>query len=102
LKDVPGHVIVMNCSSTEEIPLNQQWIYNSTYKSFRTALDGRCLTIENCSGIQNANVIVSKCHIDESQALCQSKNQLWAPFTAKNTFVSLVNGKWSMFSKNCF
>ena len=94
LSDMPGQVVVTDCSTSGQIPLNQQWIYHPEDKSFRTALDGRCLSIENCSGIQGANVIVSRCHIDDPQAQCQGKNQIWAPFTVKNTFVSLMNGKW--------
>lgn len=94
LDDMPGQVVVTDCSTSGQTPLNQQWIFNPNDKTFRTAIDGRCLAIENCSGIQSANVIVTKCHVDDPQAQCQGKNQLWAPFTAKNTFVSLMNGKW--------
>jgi hypothetical protein len=94
LPDAPGQVVVADCAPSGQTPSNQQWIYNSTDKSFRTAVDGRCLAIENCSGSQGANVIINKCHIDDPQAVCQGRNQLWNPFTVKNTFVSLMNGKW--------
>jgi len=94
LPDTVGHVVVADCSSSGITPQNQQWAYNSQDKGFRSAVGGRCLAIENCSGAQTANVIVIKCHIGDPQALCQGKNQLWAPFTPKNTIVSLMNGKW--------
>jgi hypothetical protein len=94
LPDTVGQVVVADCSPSGTTSPRQQWIYNSQDKGFRSALDGRCLAIENCTGVQSANVVVSKCHIGDPQAQCQGKNQLWAPFTAKNTIVSLMNGKW--------
>ncbi len=94
LPDAPGQVVVADCASSGAQLLNQQWVYNSENKGFRSLASGRCLSIENCSGSQGANVVVNKCHIGDPQAQCQGNNQLWAPFTAKNTFVSLMNGKW--------
>lgn len=94
LPDQVGQVVVTDCALQGMTPPNQQWKYNRDDKSFRTAVGDRCLAIENCSGAQSANVLVTKCHIGDPQATCQGKNQLWAPFTAKNTFVSLMNGKW--------
>jgi hypothetical protein len=92
--DVVGQVVVADCLSSEATSPNQQWKYNPQDKSFRSAVGDRCLSIENCSGSQGADVVVTKCHIGDPQAQCQGRNQLWAPFTAKNTFVSLMNGKW--------
>jgi hypothetical protein len=94
LPDQPGQVVVADCLPSGTTPLNQQWIYNPQDKGFRSAVGERCLSIENCSGAQSTNIIVTKCHIGDPQAQCQGKNQLWAPFTAKNTIVSLMNGKW--------
>ena len=94
LSDTVGHVVVADCAPSGKTEANQQWIYNPQDKSFKSAAGGRCLAIEDCSGDQSANVIVSKCHIGDPQAPCQGRNQLWNPFTVKNTFVSLMNGKW--------
>ena len=94
LPDTPGHVVVADCSPSGTTPLNQQWAFSSSDKGFRSVVGERCLAIESCSGAQEANVVVNKCHIGDLQAPCQGKNQLWAPFTAKNTIVSLMNGKW--------
>ena len=83
LPDTPGQVVVADCSASGRTPLNQQWIYNSQDKSFRTAIDGRCLAIENCSGAQGANVIVNKCHIADPQVLCQGKKSTMGSFYGK-------------------
>lgn len=46
--DIPGQVVVTDCSTSEDTPLTQQWVYHPE--------DKRCLSIENCSGGQEDNV----------------------------------------------
>ena len=71
-----------------------QWIYNDTDGSVRSVVNNLCLTIDECSTISRANIIVSPCRINDPQAQCQGKNQQWTYFTENQTFVSQLDGQW--------
>ena len=89
-------VAVMNCSSSSANiePKRLQWVYNSQDGSIRSILNGKCLSIENCSSDQAANIVVSECRINDPQAQCQGKNQQWTVNPVDLTIVSQMNGKW--------
>ena len=96
LADVPSELIVGACgSSSMRIDLRRaQWTYNAEDGSIRSALDGRCLSIENCDTSEGANIVLSDCRIGDRQAPCQAKNQQWTTSTSTKTIVSQMNGKW--------
>ena len=94
--NVTSDVILTNCSSLSSIiePKWFQWTYNPQDGSIRSALCGLCLSIENCSTQDLANIMVTECHINDPQAQCQGKNQQWTVNTTDQTIVSQMNGKW--------
>jgi hypothetical protein len=95
LPDASSEVIVEDClSSKSETQPRQQWTYNSQDGSIRSAVDGRCLSIESCSTTEAANIVINECHIGDPQAQCQGKNQQWTAGTSEPTIISLMNGKW--------
>ena len=96
LEDVASEVIVADCgsSSLRLDPRRSQWSYDTEDGSIRSALDGRCLSIESCDTSEGASIVVSDCHIDDPQAPCQGKNQRWTASTSAETIVSQMNGKW--------
>jgi hypothetical protein len=87
---------VTNCSSfTSNIePQRLQWTYNAQDGSIRSVLNGKCLSIENCNTAESANIVLSECRINDSQAQCQGKNQQWTVNAADQTIVSQMNAKW--------
>jgi hypothetical protein len=89
-------VIIENCSlPTSDVGLKRfQWTYNDQDGSIRSAANNLCLSIEDCSTAQRANIIVSECRINDSQAQCQGKNQQWTYNTGNQSFVSQMNGEW--------
>jgi hypothetical protein len=89
-------VVVANCSSYSSNinPKSLQWTYNSQDGSIRSALNGRCLSIESCSSTEAANIVLSECRINDPQAQCQGKNQQWKLESSSQTIVSSMNGKW--------
>ncbi len=89
-------VIIDNCSSPiSDTQLKRfQWTYNDQDGSIRSAANNLCLSIENCSTEQQANIIVSECRINDPQALCQGKNQQWNYDTQNETIISRMNGLW--------
>ena len=94
--NVTSNVILTDCSAVSSIigPKRFQWTYNSQDGSIRSALDGLCLSIENCNTQDLANIVVAECHINDPQAQCQGKNQQWTVNTTDQTIVSQMNGKW--------
>jgi hypothetical protein len=96
LPNAISDVIIDNCSlPTSDIQLKRfQWTYNDQDGSIRSLANNLCLSIENCSTEQQANIIVSECHINDPQALCQGKNQQWIYNTVNQTIVSRMNGLW--------
>jgi len=83
-------------------PQRIQWTYNAQDGSIRSGLNGKCLGIENCDTSEAANIVLTQCRINDSQAPCQGKNQQWTVNAADQTIVSQFNGKWyvSQFSKD--
>ena len=88
--------IIDNCSlPTSDIELKRfQWTYNDQDGSIRSSANQLCLSIENCSTAQQANIIVSECRINDPQAQCQGKNQQWIYNTDHQAIVSRMNGFW--------
>ncbi|CAF1121454.1 unnamed protein product [Didymodactylos carnosus] len=61
--------------------------------STRSAFDGRCLSIESCSTTEVASIVINECHIGDSQAQHQGKNQQWTAVISEQTIVYLMNGQ---------
>jgi hypothetical protein len=95
LPGASNEVIVNDCSSSSSNiePKRRQWTYNSQDGTIRSALNGRCLSIDSCSKGQAANIVLSECHVGDPQAKCQGKNQQWRVDTSSQAFVSQMNGK---------
>ncbi|CAF2717321.1 unnamed protein product [Rotaria sp. Silwood2] len=92
--NVSTEIVVANCSTSSKIePKRLQWIYNSQDGTIRSALNRRCLSINNCSTAEGATIVLSECHINDSQTQCQGKNQQWTVGTADQTVISQMNGK---------
>jgi hypothetical protein len=89
-------VVVANCSSYSSNinPKSLQWTYNSEDGSIRSALNGRCLSIESCSSAEAGHIVLSECRINDPLAQCQGKNQQWKLESSNQTIVSQMNGKW--------
>ena len=84
---------IADCSSNAD-PKRFQWTYNDQDGSIRLAANGLCLSIENCSTAEAANIILSECRINDPQAQCQGKNQQWTYSATDQTIVSRMDGKW--------
>ena len=96
LPNASSEVVVANCSSFSSNinPKSLQWTYNSEDGSIRSVLNGRCLSIENCSSAEAARIVLSECRVNDPLAQCQGKNQQWKFGTSNQTIVSQMNGKW--------
>ena len=79
LPEASNDLMVIDCSapSSNVDPQRLQWTYNSQDGSIRSAFNGRCLSIENCDGWDQANIVLSECHIADRQTPCQGRNQQW-------------------------
>ncbi len=75
-------------------PRHRQWIYNSQDGSIRFVFNGRCLSIDRYRTGPLAYIILDDCHINDSQALCQDKNQQWLIDTFNATIISQMSGLW--------
>jgi hypothetical protein len=96
LSNAISEVIISECSlsSSKFEPRRLQWKYNSHDGTIRSAVDGRCLSIDNCNTSEAATIVVSKCHVNDPQARCQGKNQQWRIDESTQNIVSQLNGKW--------
>lgn len=96
LPNATSDIVMTNCSLSASIndPQRLQWIYNIQDGTIRSKLNNQCLSIENCETADNSHIILSECQINNSQALCQGKNQQWLFNTTTLAFVSYLNGKW--------
>jgi hypothetical protein len=96
-------VVINNCSSfsSSSAPKAIQWTYNPQDGSIRSVLNGRCLSIENCSTAVGANIIVDDCQINDPHAQCQGKNQQWTVNTSDQTIVSQMDGQWYVLPEIC-
>lgn len=88
-------VAIASCSSLSGIdPKRQQWVYDAQEGSIRSVFNDQCLSIDQCDDSDATDIILSDCHIGDSQALCQGKNQQWTIGFAEQIIVSRMNGKW--------
>jgi hypothetical protein len=96
LLNASGLVVVVNCSlsSSRIEPKRKQWTYNSQDGTIRSALGGRCLSINNCDTSEAASIVVTECHVNDPQAQCQGKNQQWKIDASTQSIVSQFDGKW--------
>ncbi len=96
LSNATSEVISSECllSSSKFEPRRFQWKYNSHDGTIRSAVDGRCLSIDHCNTSEAATIIVSECHVNDPQARCQGKNQQWRIDESTQSIVSQLNGKW--------
>jgi len=76
LSNTSSNVIISNCKTNID-PRRHQWKYNYEDGSIRSVYNGQCLSIENCNTGRGANIVISECHINDSQSLCHGKNQQW-------------------------
>lgn len=95
-----GHVSITNCSafSSSIDPKRYQWTYDAQKGSFRSAFNGRCLSVYNCSKMERGIVVLDDCHINDPQALCQGENQQWTVSASNQTIVSQLDRKWYVSS----
>ncbi len=89
-----GEVIVANCSSSIIDPKRRQWTYNAQDGSFRSAFNGRCLSIDHCSTRRETYIVLNDCQIGDPQAQCQGKNQQWTVNISDQNIVSKLAGYW--------
>ena len=88
--NVVSAVDISSCSSfTANIePRRLQWIYNAQNGSIRSVLNGKCLSVDD------TNIVLTECRINDPHAPYQGKNQQWTINTDDQTIVSRMNGKW--------
>ncbi len=89
-----SEVIVANCSSSTIDPKRRQWTCNPQDGTFRSAFNGRCLSIDRCSMKRETYVVLNDCRIGDPHAQCQGKNQQWTVETAIQAIVSRMNEHW--------
>lgn len=89
-----SEVIVRNCSMSGMDPKRHQWTYNPQDGTIRSAFNGRCLTIANCSTRRETYAVLSDCHINDSYAQCQGKNQQWNISAPGQTIISRQTEYW--------
>jgi hypothetical protein len=89
-----SEVIVANCSSSTLDPKRQQWTFNPQDGTFRSAFNGRCLSIDRCSTRRETYAVLNDCRIGDPKAQCQGKNQQWTVNTSTQTIVSRMIEYW--------
>jgi hypothetical protein len=96
LPSAASEVVVSNCSlsSLKLDPKRRQWTYNSQDGTIRSAVNGRCVSIDSCDQSEAANIVITECRVTDPQAPCQGKNQKWSIDTSTQAIVSQFNGKW--------
>jgi hypothetical protein len=96
LSNATSEVNVVDCalSSSKLEPTRHEWAYNSQDGTIRSAINGRCLSIDNCNTEDTADIVLSECHTTDSQAQCQGKNQQWTIDSSTQSIISQLNGKW--------
>ncbi len=94
LANTSSEVVVANCSSSGLDPKRQKWTYNAQDGTFRSAFNGRCISIDQCSTRRETYIVLNDCRIGDRQAQCQGKNQQWTVNTSKQTIVSNMSGYW--------
>ena len=76
LTNTSSNVVITHCSTNID-HRRLQWKYNHEDGSIRSIYNGQCLSIDNCNATRNANIVVSDCHINDTQTPCSGKNQQW-------------------------
>lgn len=96
LSDASSEIVADDCSvpSWKSDSKHLEWIYNTQDGTIRSAVNDRCLSIDSCSSAEAANVVLTKCHIDDPQAQCEGKHQQWTIDASSQSIVSQLNGKW--------
>jgi hypothetical protein len=95
LSNASSDVLVRNCSLSSSIkdPKLIQWTLQYD-GSIRSALNYRCLTVNNCSTDDGAVVVLTECQINVPQSQCQGLNQEWSVTDMDKTVISQIGGKW--------
>jgi hypothetical protein len=88
-------VLVRNCSLSSSIkdPKLIQWALDLD-GSIRSALNNRCLTVNNCSTDNATIVVLSECEVNVPQSQCQGLNQEWTVTAMDETIISQISAKW--------
>jgi hypothetical protein len=93
LTNTSTNVVISNCSTSIDYR-RLQWKYNHEDGSIRSVYNGQCLSIENCNNTRDANIVVSDCHINDSQAFCGGENQQWIVAHYQQDISSQLNKLW--------
>ncbi len=96
LPNAASEIVVTDCSSSlsKIEPKRRQWVYNSQDGTIRSAINGRCLSINNCDRTEASTIVLTECHVNDLHAQCQGKNQQWSIDASTQNIVSQLNGKW--------
>lgn len=93
LTNTTTNVVISDCSTNIDYR-RLQWKYDHEDGSIRSVYNGQCLTIDNCQTTRGANIIVSECRINDSQAPCGGKNQQWLVAQYQQDISSQMNKLW--------
>ena len=91
--DAASAVTMGGCSSSKRPPLRQKWFYNVNDGSIRSAVDGRCLTIEKRGSDETMSIIAAPCNAHHPEVSFQGKYQQWRVNAKDHTITSFLNGK---------
>ncbi len=96
LPNISSEIVVTNCSLSSSViePKRSQWTYGYYDGTIRSAVNGRCLSINNCNSTDGATVVLNDCYVNDPQAQCQALNQKWVIPELDQTIISQLNGKW--------
>ena len=96
LPNAVSEVVAGECSvpSSKFEPKRLQWKFNPEDGTIRSAVNGRCLTVENCDVSDAANIVLTECHIDDPKSKCKGKNQQWIIDHYSHNIISRLTGKW--------
>ena len=94
LPNTSSEVVVSNRSVSIIDPKRYQWIYNSQDGTIRSAYNGRCLSIDQCSTRKETYAVLDDCRINDPHAQCKGRNQQWTIHASSQTIVSQLAGYW--------
>ncbi|UJR07120.1 hypothetical protein I4U23_011408 [Adineta vaga] len=100
LPNTTTNVVNVDCSVNVD-PTRRQWVYNHEDGSIRSLFNGQCLSIENCNTGGGANIVVSDCRVNHSQAPCQAETELelWAGLLIDSSQVVLLLNRGNIESE---
>lgn len=87
------NVVNMNCTANID-PRRHQWKYNEEDGSIRSIYNGKCLSIANGEKGQDAIIVASDCHINDSQAPYRGQDQQWLVNQFRPNIKSQLNELW--------